>query len=92
MNSLFNYTEQMDKLGDMDLFVSVVRSGGLGTARLEVSLSPASVGARINGLEKRHDTRFSAIRRQFFIISVRFGTVGLQTPVSTAALGEHFAC
>ncbi len=47
----------MDKFGDMDLFVRVVRSGGLAAAGREVNLSPASVSARINGLEKRHDTR-----------------------------------
>ncbi len=47
----------MDKFGDMDLFVRVVRLGGLAAAGREVGLSPASVSARINGLEKYYDTR-----------------------------------
>ncbi len=47
----------MDKLGDMDLFVRVVRAGGLAAAGREINLSPASVSARITALEQRHDTR-----------------------------------
>lgn len=47
----------MDKFGDMDLFVRVVRAGGLAAAGREIGLSPASVSARINGLEQRYDTR-----------------------------------
>jgi len=47
----------MDKFGDMDLFVRVVKAGGLAVAGREIGLSPASVSARINGLEKRYQTR-----------------------------------
>ena len=38
----------MDKLGDMDLFVRVVKNGGRAVAGREVGLSPASMSARIN--------------------------------------------
>jgi DNA-binding transcriptional LysR family regulator len=47
----------MDKLGDMDLFVRVVKNNGLAAAGREVGLSPASMSARINGLEARYNTR-----------------------------------
>lgn len=47
----------MDKFGDMDLFVRVVKAGGLAAAGREIGLSPASVSARINGMEKRYDIR-----------------------------------
>lgn len=48
----------MDKLGDMDLFVRVVKNSGLAAAGREVGLSPASMSARINTLEARYNTRF----------------------------------
>ncbi len=47
----------MDQLGDMDLFVRVVKLGGLAVAGREVGLSPARVTARINNLEERYQTR-----------------------------------
>ncbi len=47
----------MDKFGDMDLFVRIVKSGGLAAAGREVGLSPASVSARLNALEQRFDAR-----------------------------------
>jgi DNA-binding transcriptional LysR family regulator len=47
----------MDKLGDMDLFVRVVKNGGLAVAGREVGLSPASMSARINTLEQRYGLR-----------------------------------
>ncbi len=47
----------MDKLGDMDLFVRVVKLGGLAVAGREVGLSPARVTARINNLEEHYQTR-----------------------------------
>ncbi len=47
----------MDKLGDMDLFVRVVKNSGLAAAGREVGLSPASMSARINALEARYNTR-----------------------------------
>ncbi len=47
----------MDKLGDMDLFVRVVKNGGLAVAGREVGLSPASMSARINALEQRYGMR-----------------------------------
>jgi len=47
----------MDKLGDMDLFVRVVKNSGLAAAGREVGLSPASMSARMNTLEKRYATR-----------------------------------
>ncbi|MGB1311626.1 MAG: LysR family transcriptional regulator [Leucothrix sp.] len=47
----------MDKLGDMDLFVRVVKNAGLAAAGREVGLSPASMSARINALEERYGTR-----------------------------------
>jgi len=47
----------MDKFGDMDLFVRVVKNKGLAAAGREVGLSPARVTARINALEKRYGVR-----------------------------------
>ena len=47
----------MDKLGDMDLFVRVVKNGGLAAAGREIGLSPASMSARVNALEERYGTR-----------------------------------
>ena len=47
----------MDKLGDMNLFVHVVRHSGLAAAGREIGLSPASMSARINALEARYGTR-----------------------------------
>jgi len=47
----------MDKLGDMDLFIRVVKNGGLAVAGREVGLSPASMSARMNALEARYNTR-----------------------------------
>ncbi|GAB5451140.1 MAG: LysR family transcriptional regulator [Halioglobus sp.] len=48
---------KMDKLGDMDLFVRVVRNGGLAAAGREIGLSPARMTARMNGLEQRYGVR-----------------------------------
>jgi len=47
----------MDKLGDIDLFVRVVRNGGLAAAGREVGLSPASMSARINRMEQHYGAR-----------------------------------
>lgn len=47
----------MDKLGDIDLFVRVIKNQGLAAAGREVGLSPARVTARINGLEERYGVR-----------------------------------
>lgn len=47
----------MDKLGDMDLFVRVIKNDGLAAAGREVGLSPARMTARINGLEARYGVR-----------------------------------
>jgi len=47
----------MSKIDDMDLFVQVVKAGGLAAAGRKVGLSPASMTARINALEKRYNTR-----------------------------------
>ena len=47
----------MDTLGDMDLFVRVVRNGGLAAAGREVGLSPASMSARMNRLEEHYGVR-----------------------------------
>ena len=41
----------------MDLFVRVVKNRGLAAAGREVGLSPASMSARMNGLEARYGTR-----------------------------------
>ena len=47
----------MDKLGDIDLFVRVVKHQGLAAAGREIGLSPARMTARINGLEERYGVR-----------------------------------
>jgi DNA-binding transcriptional LysR family regulator len=47
----------MDKFGDIDLFVRVIKCEGLAAAGREVGLSPARVTARINGLEERYGVR-----------------------------------
>ncbi|MDR9831412.1 LysR family transcriptional regulator [Vibrio sp. FNV 38] len=47
----------MDKLGDMELFVNVIKHGGLAAAGRAVGLSPARMTARMNGLEQRYGTR-----------------------------------
>jgi len=47
----------MDKLGDMNLFVHIVKNGGLAAAGRELGLSPASISARLNALEARYNTR-----------------------------------
>lgn len=47
----------MDKLGDIDLFVRVIKNQGLAAAGREVGLSPARMTARINGLEERYGVR-----------------------------------
>ncbi|MEZ5536858.1 MAG: LysR family transcriptional regulator [Thiolinea sp.] len=47
----------MDKLGDMALFVQVVRNNGLAAAGRKAGLSPARMTARINGLEERYGIR-----------------------------------
>ncbi|HBY84851.1 MAG TPA: LysR family transcriptional regulator [Colwellia sp.] len=47
----------MDKLGDIDLFVRVIKNEGLAAAGREVGLSPARMTARINGLEERYGVR-----------------------------------
>lgn len=47
----------MSKIDDMLLFVRVVEAGGLAAAGRQLGLSPASMTARINNLEKRYETR-----------------------------------
>jgi len=47
----------MDKLGDIELFVRVIKNQGLAAAGREVGLSPARMTARINGLEERYGVR-----------------------------------
>ncbi len=47
----------MDKLADMNLFVRIVNTGGLAAAGRELGLSPASVTARVNAMEKHYKTR-----------------------------------
>lgn len=47
----------MDKLGDIDLFVRVIKNEGLAAAGREVGLSPARMTARINGLEESYGVR-----------------------------------
>ena len=47
----------MSKIDDMELFVIVVKAGGLAAAGRQIGLSPASMTARINALEKRYNTR-----------------------------------
>lgn len=47
----------MDKFGDIELFVRVVKNKGLAAAAREVSLSPASVTIKINRLEAYYGVR-----------------------------------
>lgn len=47
----------MDKFGDMDLFVKVIKNGGLAAAGREAGLSPARMTARINGMEAHYGVR-----------------------------------
>lgn len=47
----------MSKIDDMGLFVRVVKAGGLAAAGRQIGLSPASMTARINTLERRYNTR-----------------------------------
>ena len=47
----------MDKLGDIELFVNVVKTGGLAAAGRKMSLSPASVTLRMNRLEESYGVR-----------------------------------
>lgn len=47
----------MDKLGDMDLFVKVIKKEGLAAAGREIGLSPARMTARMNRLEERYGVR-----------------------------------
>ena len=47
----------MSKIDDIAVFVRVVQVGGLAAAGRQLGLSPASMTARINALEQRHDTR-----------------------------------
>jgi DNA-binding transcriptional LysR family regulator len=47
----------MSKIDNMELFVQVVKAGGLAVAGRQVGLSPASMTARINTLEQHYNTR-----------------------------------
>ncbi|MCH2189610.1 MAG: LysR family transcriptional regulator [Gammaproteobacteria bacterium] len=47
----------MDKLGDIELFVSVVKQKGLASAGRKLNLSPASVTAKLNRLEESYGVR-----------------------------------
>ena len=47
----------MSKIDNMELFVRVVKAGGLAAAGRQIGLSPASMTARINALEKHYNTR-----------------------------------
>ena len=47
----------MSRVGDIALFVAVVKAGGLAAAGRVLGLSPASMTARINALEQRYQTR-----------------------------------
>ena len=47
----------MDKLGDIELFVSVVKKKGLAAAGRRLGMSPASVTAKLNRLEKSYGVR-----------------------------------
>lgn len=47
----------MNKSDDIELFVQVVKSGGLAAAGQVLGLSPASMTARVNNLEKRYNAR-----------------------------------
>jgi DNA-binding transcriptional LysR family regulator len=47
----------MDKLGDIELFVNVVKQKGLAAAGRKLGMSPASVTARLNRLESTYGVR-----------------------------------
>lgn len=47
----------MSKIDNMGLFVQVVKAGGLAVAGRQIGLSPASMTARINALERHYNTR-----------------------------------
>jgi len=47
----------MSKIDNMELFVQVVKAGGLAVAGRKIGLSPASMTARINALEQHYNTR-----------------------------------
>ena len=47
----------MDKLGDIELFVSVVKNNGFAAAGRQLGLSPASMSARIKNMEQRYGVR-----------------------------------
>jgi len=47
----------MSKVDDIELFVEVVKAGGLAAAGRVVGLSPASMTARVNQLEKNYNSR-----------------------------------
>lgn len=47
----------MTKIDDMALFAHVVKAGGLAAAGRKLGLSPASMTARVNQIEKRYSTR-----------------------------------
>jgi len=47
----------MDKLGDIDLFIKIVKNNGLAAAGRETGLSAASVTAKLNKLEEHYGVR-----------------------------------
>jgi DNA-binding transcriptional LysR family regulator len=47
----------MSKIDNMELFVQVVKAGGLAIAGRHIGLSPASMTARMNALERHYNTR-----------------------------------
>lgn len=47
----------MSKIDDMALFVRVVKADGLAAAGRQLDLSPASMTARVNALERRYNVR-----------------------------------
>ncbi|GAA0795940.1 LysR family transcriptional regulator [Marinobacterium sediminicola] len=47
----------MDKLGEMQVFVAIVRSGGFSSAARELGLSPSAVSKQVTRLEKRLGVR-----------------------------------
>lgn len=47
----------MDKFSDMTLFASIVQNRGLAAAGRELGLSPATVTARLQGLEERYGVK-----------------------------------
>ncbi|RTZ58105.1 MAG: LysR family transcriptional regulator [Gammaproteobacteria bacterium] len=47
----------MSRIDDIELFVRVVKAGGLATAGRQIGLSPSSMTARINALERYYKTR-----------------------------------